>query len=76
VARVRQNAWSLSITVPGTLRAELVDAVLPRLLEAARSAPAIDSTAAVRWVEQAMLEPRSTDCPEPPSRPSRNSRTR
>jgi hypothetical protein len=81
VARVRQNAWWLSINVPGTLRAELVDAVLPRLIEAMRSVasrppPALDSTAAVRWVERAMLEVRTTDSPAMPSEPSRGGQQR
>ena len=81
VARVRQNAWWLSINVPGTLRAELVDVVLPRLIEAAQAVasqppPPLDSTAAVRWVERAMLEARPTDSPATPSQPSRNGQKR
>jgi hypothetical protein len=76
VARVRQNAWCLSIDVPGTLRTELVDAVLPRLIEAAKSVaslppPPVDSTAAVRWVEKGMLETKPPDSPVTPSQPTR-----
>jgi hypothetical protein len=81
VARVRQNAWWLSIDVPGTLRTELVDAVLPRLIEAAQSVaslppPPIDSTAAVRWVEEGMLETKPSDSPATPSQPTRGSHGR
>jgi hypothetical protein len=81
VARVRQNAWWLGINVPGTLRAELVDAVLRRLIEAQRSAASqpprpLDSKAAVRWVERAMLEARATDAPATPTQPPRGGQKR
>jgi hypothetical protein len=77
VARVRQNAWCLSINVPGTLRTELVDAVLARLIEAAQSVaslppPPVDSTAAVRWVERGMLEAKPSDSPVTPPQSTRS----
>jgi hypothetical protein len=77
VARVRQNAWCLSVNVPGTLRTELVDAVLLRLIEAARSVaslppPPVDSTAAVRWVERGMLEAKPSDSPVTPPQSTRS----
>jgi hypothetical protein len=81
VARVRQNAWWLGINVPGTLRAELVDAALRRLIEAQQSVASrpprpLDSTAAVRWVERAMQEARPTDHPAMPSQPTRGGQKR
>jgi hypothetical protein len=78
VARVRQHAWWLSIGVPGALSAELVNRVMPRLLEARRSTESVppaptDPTAAVRWLEREMQEPQASDVPGSPSGPARNS---